>query len=270
MSNTVLVEYYLGDKPLAKKTIVVKYSKTDAVVRNLGIKFGHYLHEAIFYRRFGGLLAAALPDCHGAVVDKEAWFTIVLEDLSTHGGYGANQLTGCDYNHAALALKTLALVQAPLLGSATRSGDAWLHTPPALNQTFFCETVSIFRTKYKLEPDHDRLLDWMAENLDSWWATRNPPFSLFHGDYRLDNIVFLPDSHRAVVIDWGGVSWASPLRDVAYFMGNSLTVENRRRWEKDLLRLYMDEMNRLGNVKMTWDHVWMEYRLAAVYGLAQQ
>lgn len=271
MSNTVRVEFHEVGQPRVLETIVVKFSKTDTAIRNLGLRFGHYLREAIFYRRFGSVLAGGLPVSYGAVVDKDAWFTLVLEDLSINGGYDGNQLAGSDYKHAALALKTLALLQAPLLGNAPRDGDEWLHVPPALDQKLFSESLPSFRTKYKLEPEQDRLLDWMGQNLDAWWATRDPPFCLFHGDYRLDNIIFLPKGdRRAVVIDWGGVSWASPLRDVAYFMGNSLTVENRRKWEKDLLRLYLDEVNRLSKVEMAWENAWKEYRLASIYGLAQQ
>lgn len=271
MSNTVRVDYREADQPHRAQSIVVKFAKTDAAIRGLGLKFGHYLREAIFYRRFGDLLVAALPVSYGAVVDKDAWFTIALEDLSIHGGYNVSQILGTDYEHAALALKTLALFQAPLLGKAPRNGDEWLLAPPALNQKLFSDSLPAFRAKYKLDPEHDRLLDWMEQNLDAWWATRDPPFSLFHADYRLDNIIFLTKGdRRAAVIDWGGVSWASPLRDVAYFLGNGLCVEDRRRWEKDLVRVYLDEMNRLSQVKMTWDHAWTQYRLAAIYGLAQQ
>ncbi|KIW78013.1 hypothetical protein Z517_07846 [Fonsecaea pedrosoi CBS 271.37] len=270
MSNTVRVDFHEADQPHRPQSVVVKFAKDDAAIRGLGLKFGHYLREAIFYRHFGDLLAAALPLCYGAVVDKDAWFTIVLENLSIHGSYSVNQILGTDYEHAALALKTLAMFQAPLLGTSPRKGDEWLLAPPALDQNLFSESLPAFRAKYKLEPEHDRLLDWMDQNLDAWWATRDPPFSLFHADYRLDNIIFLPrGDRRAAVIDWGGVSWASPLRDVAYFLGNGLTVEDRRRWEKDLVRVYLDEMNRLSKVKMTWDHAWTQYRLAAIYGLAQ-
>ncbi|KAK4936387.1 hypothetical protein LTR10_022713 [Elasticomyces elasticus] len=63
------------------------------------------------------------------------------------------------------------------------------------------------------------------------------------------------DSNRAIADDWGGLSWASPMRDAAYFLGNGLTIENRRKWEKDLLHEYLNELN--------------EYRLQSIYGLAQ-
>lgn len=78
------------------------------------------------------------------------------------------------------------------------------------------------------------------------------------------------DGHRAVAVDWGSSEWASPLRDAAYFLGNGLTVEDRRKWEKDLLKEYLAELNRLSKVKMSWEHAWEEYRLQSIYGLSQQ
>lgn len=271
MSNTVRVAFHAVDLPHIPETIIVKFSRTDTATRELGLRFGHYHREAIFYRRFGDMLSPGLPHCYGAIVDKEAWFTIGLEDLSIHHGYDGDQLKGCDYQHAALALKTLALLQGPLLGDKELDGDKWLNVPPALDQKLFSESLPVFRTKYNLEPAQDKLLDWMAQNLDLWWAARHPPYSIFHGDYRLDNVLFLAKDHdRAVAFDWGGVSWASPMRDVAYFLGNGLTITNRRKWEKDLVRGYLNEVNSRSKVKMSWEHAWKEYRLASLYGLAQQ
>ena len=78
------------------------------------------------------------------------------------------------------------------------------------------------------------------------------------------------DGDRAVAMDWGDASWASPFRDAAYFLGNGLKIEDRRKWEEDLLREYLAELNRLGNLQISWDHAWEEYRRQSVYGLAQQ
>ena len=271
MSNTYRVAFHEVDHPEAPETVVVKFARNDKSTRDLGLRFGHYQREAIFYRRFGETLSAGLPHCFGAVVDKNGWFTIALEDLGIYDGYQGAQLEGCDYKHAALALQTLARLQAPVLGDSRLDDDKWLNQPTALDQKFFNECLPIFRTRQTLSPEQEKLLDWMSTNLDAWWRTREGPFCIFHGDFRLDNIMYLAkDNHRAIAVDWGGLSWASPMRDAAYFLGNGLTIENRRKWEKDLIRDYLDELNRLSKVKMTWEHAWKEYRLQTLYGLAQQ
>lgn len=271
MSNTYRVTFHEADRPEVTKTVIIKFARNDKATRDLGLRFGHYQREAVFYRRFGERLSAGLPRFYGAVVDKQAWFTLALEDLGVYDGYQGAQLEGADYKHAALALKTLARLQAPVLGDSRLDQDEWLNPPPSLDQKFFNECLPVFHTRQTLSPEQEKLLDWLAENLDDWWATREGPFCIFHGDFRLDNIMYLAkDNHRAVAVDWGGLSWASPMRDVGYFLGNGLTVENRRSWEKDLVREYLDELNSLSNVKMTWEHAWKEYRLQSIYGLAQQ
>ncbi|KAH0845741.1 phosphotransferase [Fonsecaea pedrosoi] len=270
MSNTYRVQFHDLDHPGKVSQVVVKFARNDKDTRDLGIRFGHYQREAVFYRRFGDRLSAGLPHCYGAVVDRHAWFTLVLEDLGLYDGYQGAQLEGCDYKHAQLALKALAQLQAPILGDAQLDEDEWLNKPPALDQKFFNECLPIFRTRQKLPPEQEQLLNWLSENLDDWWATREGPFCIFHGDFRLDNILFLAkDNHRAVAVDWGGLGWASPMRDAGYFLGNGLTIENRRKWEKDLIREYLDELNRWSKVQLTWEQAWKQYRLQSIYGLAQ-
>lgn len=59
-------------------------------------------------------------------------------------------------------------------------------------------------------------------------------------------------------------------RDAAYFLGNGLRIEDRRKWEKDLVREYLDELNRNSKfVKISWEEAWEEYRRQSIYGLAQ-
>ena len=185
---------------------------------------------------------------------------MVLEDAGISGGYVNGQLEGTDYEHAALVLKSLARVQAPVLGDSKLDSDEWLNEAGALDQKLFNECLPIFLKRYPPAKDHEKLLYWMCENLDAWYATRVPPFAISHGDFRLDNIIFLEkDNHRAIAVDWGGSNWCSPPRDAAYFLGNGLKIEDRRKWEKQLIRDYVDELNRLSKVKVTWEHAWEEY-----------
>lgn len=51
--------------------------------------------------------------------------------------------------------------------------------------------------------------------------------------------------------DWG--------RDVAYTISTCLTTENRRAWERDLLRGYRDELVKAGGPVLTFDEAWTSY-----------
>ena len=60
-----------------------------------------------------------------------------------------------------------------------------------------------------------------------WLMADRHRFSLLHGDYRLDNMLFDPDRTRVTVVDWQTLGVGLPARDLAYFTGTSLLPEAR-------------------------------------------
>ncbi|MGJ8603531.1 MAG: phosphotransferase family protein [Marivita sp.] len=61
-------------------------------------------------------------------------------------------------------------------------------------------------------PDMDALIDWLHANLppDDGWVT------LVHGDYRIDNLLFAPDSPTCIaVLDWELSTLGHPFADLA-------------------------------------------------------
>lgn len=60
------------------------------------------------------------------------------------------------------------------------------------------------------------------------WMAEAGPIVLTHGDYRLDNLMFHPDRPEVVAVDWQTLSLAPPGRDLAYLLGTSLDVADRR------------------------------------------
>ena len=71
------------------------------------------------------------------------------------------------------------------------------------------------------------------------------PLAVCHGDFRGDNLMFddrtSPDDEVAV-LDWQ-ISYQGPaIGDVAYFLCQSLTIEERRAHERDLVRGWYDEL----------------------------
>ena len=55
-----------------------------------------------------------------------------------------------------------------------------------------------------------------------WLLAEPDRFSLMHGDYRLDNMLFDPDRTRVTVVDWQTLGVGLPARDLAYFLATSL------------------------------------------------
>lgn len=62
-------------------------------------------------------------------------------------------------------------------------------------------------------PDVERLIRWLADNQPE----DDGSISLVHGDFRIDNIMFAPDSARVVaLLDWELSTLGHPLSDLAY------------------------------------------------------
>ena len=51
-------------------------------------------------------------------------------------------------------------------------------------------------------------------------------------------------------------------------MTTALTIEDRRSWEKDLIRFYIDEMERLGVPRIDEDDAWLNLRQQLMTALA--
>lgn len=65
-----------------------------------------------------------------------------------------------------------------------------------------------------------------AELCDLAPRLTEPPWTLLHGDYRLDNLLFRPDG-EVVVLDWQGMGYGRAGWDVAYFITTALAPEHR-------------------------------------------
>jgi aminoglycoside phosphotransferase (APT) family kinase protein len=62
-------------------------------------------------------------------------------------------------------------------------------------------------------PAMERIIDWLGANM----APDDGRVSLVHGDYRLDNVMFAPDTPRLIaVMDWELSTLGHPLADLAY------------------------------------------------------
>ncbi len=87
------------------------------------------------------------------------------------------------------------------------------------------------------------------------------PKTLSHGDFRLNNIFFGGEDEGDIgVIDWQVSGLRSPLYDVAYFMGSSVTTEVRREIEREVLEEYTGMVVEMGARGFTFEESWRLYR----------
>jgi hypothetical protein len=60
--------------------------------------------------------------------------------------------------------------------------------------------------------------------------------------------------------DWQCVAMGNWSRDFAYAIAATLTVNDRREWERDLLKLYLEKLQQAGGQKIEFDDAWLLYR----------
>jgi hypothetical protein len=107
-----------------------------------------------------------------------------------------------------------------------------------------------------------------------WPATRKSvqqqdrlPFTLTHGDDHLRNW-YIAASGEMGLADWQASTRGHWSRDVVYALATSLTVEDRRAWMTDLLRFYLDELQRRSGQTHAFDELFKNCRQQLMSALA--
>jgi hypothetical protein len=96
---------------------------------------------------------------------------------------------------------------------------------------------------------------------------RSLPQTLLHADVHLKNWYIAANGEMGLG-DWQNVCRGHWGRDVAYAMATALSVEDRRRWEEDLLKYYLESLRQAGGPAVAFDSAWDTYRLQLFAALA--
>ena len=62
------------------------------------------------------------------------------------------------------------------------------------------------------------------------------------------------------LLDWQCLARGHWSRDLAYALSATLTIEDRRAWERDLIALYLDLFEAHSGVAIGFDEAWLRYR----------
>jgi hypothetical protein len=251
--------------------LVVKGAATDPQVRAFMAHTG-YRAEVCFYRHFARDLPVRAPRCSHAAIDDDGWFTLVLEDLSP--AEPGDQLVGCKVAQVERAVLELVGLHAP------RWGDPSLATHPCITRPAtdvdliaagLAATVPGFVERYRAALD-DAAVDFferLGAGAAGWYRARPKPTTLIHSDYRPDNLLFgtTAGGPEVAVVDWQGLTHGAGVADVAFLVGNALTVDDRRHHEERLVRSYHHALVAAGVGGYSWDDCWREYRASLLSGL---
>jgi aminoglycoside/choline kinase family phosphotransferase len=260
------------DRPGAgPATLIAKLASADDNSRAAAALVRAYEIEVNFYRQLQGGLTIRTPRCFHAEFDDND-FVLLLEDIAA--GRQGDQIAGCSPDRAAAAVAELPGLHAPRCGDPALERLDWLHRNIEPGSGMF---ASIIRSLYpgfldrygdRLSADVVALSERVVNSLEDLNATRPRPWTVTHGDFRLDNLLFADDpiTDPVVVVDWQTAVLGSGASDLAYFIGGSLQTDDRRAHEEDLVRDYHERMLAAG-VTMSWDDLWAQYRRYTVAGL---
>lgn len=262
-----------GDAGTAPTTVVGKFPSTDPLSRAAGA-MGGYEREVRFYRELAPTLDVAVPGClHAELGDDNTEFVLVLEDLAP--AEQGDQIAGCSRAQAEVAVENLAGLHAPrwddpvlleLSWATQRSEDGVAF----LGQLFRPDAAGfVERYRDRLSVDDADVLLRFAQVIEAWTMGRLHPIGPVHGDYRLDNLLFATAAggRPVAAVDWQTLAVDLPVKDLAYFCGNSLLPDERRACEWHLVERYHVALVDRGVTGYSLEQCWDDYRYAAFHGL---
>lgn len=237
---------------------------------------GLIANEVGFYRDLRPELAIEAPVAYFARYHRLAYRSIILfPDASAAGA------TFCDPKNTSV---DRARIEDMLGLMAACHGH--FHDDPRLDREF-----TWLKTALSYQQSLDRMLDFerdseagvlraasvippgILENVRKLWPALlrslelngRRPHTFLHGDVHVGNW-YMTAEGRMGLCDWQATVKGGWAMDVAYALSSALTIEDRRAWERDLLRFYLAKLAAAGGPKLSFDRAWLEYRQQILHG----
>jgi hypothetical protein len=256
------------------RTVIGKFPAADPISRSTGVSLLIYMSEVRFYQVLASRIRTRTPHVYLAEIDHQTGaFTLLMEDLAP--ARSIDQLAGCSISDCEIAIRGLAGLHGPLWNDPAVAKLDVLQSRKSRRPALF-ERIRTAAAGF---------LDRYAEQLDpatrttveKYWpiyikllCDADMASTLRHSDYRLDNLLFDVggDSGQMAVLDWGGINFGSGLMDLATFIGQSLTAEERNASEERLVKYYYDQILAQGVRGYSWNQCWLDYRRSAFAGMS--
>ncbi len=252
----------------------VLFTKTTAQFsQRLTLGAADVLHgETHFFLKFRPAVEMEAPKGYWGGVDESSWRSMILmEDVAC--------TKGAEFIRPTTPL-TRGQVEDVLLNMAAYHGTWW--GSPELkilkNPTDHLNNVAQFiafeprcavgmeRAKSvipgRLYGQADRL--WKGTEKSLKIATEVMPRTLLHGDSHAGQTYITADG-RMGLADWQATMQGGWAYDFAYFVGSACEPDDRRKWERELLELYLEGLDTAGGKAPGIDEAWLRYRQNLFY-----
>lgn len=234
-------------------------------------------NEAMFYRKIRPLLPLEAPRGYHSAYDLESGRSIhLLEDLvRTKGANFCSPSSIIDHSKAEDMVRVLAALHGTFYGQPQLEDTfPWLQSFPDWWRTGYegfglrrFHDAAIEKAASVIPNDvYSRRAEIWPAQIRSLSTHLGHPKTLIHGDVHLGNWYITRDG-RMGLCDWQCVSIGNWARDFAYAVSATLSIEDRRAWEHDLLDLYLQQIESATGCKIAFDDAWTLYRQQAIAAL---
>ena len=248
------------------------------VTRMIGGFNGTARVEGSFFTQIRPQLEIEAPLCYHSAYDRRTFAAIhLLEDLvATKSATFCNHKTYVTRAMADDMIDLLASLHGRFYGDPTLAERyRWLASYPR----WFTIGAAKMGTEYYTRKAFDAAAhvipaEVMARRDDVWPATMralalhdSEPQGLIHSDVHIGNW-YRTGAGQMGLCDWQCLSRGHWSRDFAYAVTASLTPDDRRSWERELLARYIERFAEKTGVKPDFDLSFQRYRQQIVHALA--
>ena len=266
----IRLNYNLAEES-GPRSLIAKFPTTNPQVREFIFTVTrHYQREAHFYQQVADAVPVKVPKLYYSAVDVASRKSILLiEDLAQF--HTLDKRKGCPPQEAAHAIREIARLHAAWWEGAALADlteIAFDHPEFAKQmQHLYQGTWPAFLAKMGSRlPDAFVEIGHKLGECLTYVHTQllQSPQTLLHRDFQLDNLLFASTDINSppTFIDWQLMSVGRGTQEIAYFIGTSMSLTDRRRTEDDLLRLYYSTLTDLGVKEYTFEQCLVDYRLA--------
>ena len=257
---------YAGDATDAPTSVIVKFASTKPETREMARDQNLYEREIGFYRDIGDGVGIPVPTCYfSELLEDSNYFVMLLEDLAP--GIPSDQVIGTDRETSREVIEQFARLHAKWWNSDELEGYSWAkwvikEVPIEQGLALLRESMKQADStgKFDAYPEMKRLMPFLPP-LFKFDPAPPFPFTLTHGDLRTDNIIPpSPEGGRVAVIDWQLAGIGDPANDIARWLVQSISIEDRRDTEKELLKLYHDRLVEYGVKRYSYKKFINDYK----------
>jgi aminoglycoside phosphotransferase (APT) family kinase protein len=237
-----------------------------------------YENEVRFYRDLRPELELETPRAYASCFDADTGtFGVLMEDLGLRAARFPDARESLERGAIESLLDGLAVLHARFWRSPRFDrdlADLWTPRSGGFHDFLKAHGLEFIRQLVGRSPYKQELLARLGRSLDQVWEAlwqaqeilAGEPCTLLHGDTHLGNTYLLPDGD-AGLIDWQLMSRGRWVQDVTYLMVTGLSIEVRRRDERELLALYLERLRARGvSDTPTAEDAWWLYRRTAIWG----